>query len=120
MTRISLVLLTHVVQENHLDNQHSECALYDDLNSNTNARTQVRETKSRTCGDNGRSTPIGSGFDDETSGIVGVCFGDVGMDQVYVMFESEAREFQQSLFFTFSLRHKNFTCIAHSYRTKIS
>ena len=42
MTRISLVLLTHVVQENHLDNQHSECALYDDLNSNTNARTQVR------------------------------------------------------------------------------
>ena len=43
----------------------------------------VREAKSRTCGDNGRDTPIGSGFDDETSGISGVCFGDVGMDRTY-------------------------------------
>ena len=78
----------------------------------------VRETKSRTCGDNGRSTPIGSGFDDETSGMLGVCFGDVGTNQAYapgdVRGVREARESESfSHFHVSTIGQKNITHIAY-------
>ena len=44
----------------------------------------VREGKSRSCGNADGNTPIGSGFNDEYSGMSGVCFGDAGTNQVYI------------------------------------